>query len=341
MDRPPKSLVRLTLSIHRDLVASAAPRRQVELPLSAWRRATDLVRQIRRAELHRWNLAAATLREDLKDQLTTLQAQLIELERSLSTSSPSSYKAQPTDICQDLISLEDHFESMSFDLRSNYLAITTEPITLEGHYLGPFEIRLDLRRLAAESPYRVIALDPHPAASRESVTHPHVSDEVLCEGDGRTAIRQALVQGRLLDFFQLVVSLLRTYNRESPFVELALWNGESCGDCGETVTAEYRLECQRCEDTVCSECQSICRDCEGSFCSSCISKCVICHDAYCGSCLSGCAACPRVVCSSCLDEHERCPHCHEEETSQSPDAAAETADPAVHTHGLGQTPLPA
>ena len=117
MDRPPKSLVRLTLSIHRALVASDAPRRQVELPLGVWRRATDLVRRIRRAELQRWNLAAATLREELKHKLTTLQAQLIELERSLSTTSLDSYQAQPTDICQDLISLEEHFESMSFDVR--------------------------------------------------------------------------------------------------------------------------------------------------------------------------------------------------------------------------------
>jgi hypothetical protein len=341
MDRPQKSLVRLALAIHRLLASPSSPNRMIELPAGSWQRATDLVRQIRRAELQFWHLAAATLREDLRGALTRLQSQLIELERSLSTSPPSSYRERPTDIYRDLVSLENHFESMSFDVKFHHLSVTTEPITLEGHYLGLFEIRLDLRRLAAESPYRVIALDPHPAASREGVTHPHVSDEVPCEGDGRTAIRQALAQGRLLDFFQLVVSLLRTYNRESPFVELALWNGESCGDCGETVTAEYRYECQRCEDTVCSECQSTCGACEGSFCSSCICKCAICHDAYCGSCLSGCAACPRVVCSNCLDEHERCPHCHEEKTSQSPDAAAETADPAVHTHGLGQTPLPA
>ena len=203
---------------------------------------------------------------------------------------------------------------MSFDLRSTYLSVTTEPITLEGHYLGPFEIRLDLRRLTAESPYRVIALDPHPAASREGVTHPHVLDEVLCEGDGRTAIRQALAQGRLLDFFQLVVNLLRTYNRESPFVELALWNGEGCGDCGETVTAEYRYECQRCEDTVCGDCQTTCGDCEGSFCSNCISECANCHDAHCGRCLSSCAAASASFVLSCLDDHERCPNCHEEET---------------------------
>jgi hypothetical protein len=341
MDRPTKFLVRLTLSIRRALVTTELPRRQVELPWGPWRRAMDLVRQIRRADLHRWNLAAAKLREELKYELTTLQGQLIELDRSLAPSSPSSYKAQPTDIWQDLISLDDHFESMSFDVRGNYLSVTTEPITLEGHYLGPFEIRLDLRRLSEDSPYRVIALDPHPAASREGVTHPHVSDESLCEGEGRTAVRQALSQGRLLDFFQLVVSLLRTYNRESPFVELTQWNGERCGDCWETVAVEVRYECQRCEDTVCSECQTACGDCEGNFCSSCICRCAVCHEPYCGGCLSNCVGCPRVICTNCLDDQERCPHCHEEENSESSHATAKTADPAVHTHGLGQAPLSA
>ena len=48
-------------------------------------------------------------------------------------------------------------------------------------------------------------------------------DERLCEGDGRSAIRQALAQGRLLDFFMLVAGGLRTYNAESPFVALEIW----------------------------------------------------------------------------------------------------------------------
>ena len=213
MDRPQKSLVRLALSIHRALVAPALPARHIELPTGAWRCASELVRQIRRADLHRWHLAATKLREDLQYALISLQARIVEMEPTSSNSRSRSYVARPTDIYEDLVSLEANFEAMSFDLKSNYLSVSTEPITLEGHYLGAFEVRLDLRRLTSELPYRVIALEPHPAASREGVTHPHVLDEALCEGEGRTAIRQALVQGRLLDFFQLIVNLLQTYNR--------------------------------------------------------------------------------------------------------------------------------
>jgi hypothetical protein len=340
MDRPQKSLVRLALSIHRALVSPARPARHIELPTSAWRYATDLVRQIRRAELHRWLLAASKLRADLQYALATLQSRIMEMEPIPATAPARPYLARPTDIYEDLVSLEASFEATSHNLRSNYLSVTTEPVTLEGRYLGPFEVRLDLQRLTSERPYRVIALDPHPAGSKEGVTHPHVLDEVLCEGEGRTAIRQALIQGRILDFFQLVVNLLQTYNRESPFVELALWNGEDCGDCGDSVSAEYRFECERCEGTVCHDCQTTCGDCEGCFCTNCIGECANCHDAHCGRCLKSCAGCQCVVCSGCLIE-ERCPNCHETETLPTTGTEAETTCAPIHTDRLGEAAIPA
>src|SRR4029078_3338290 len=99
------------------------------------------------------------------------------------------------------------------------LSVITEAILLDGVYLGPFEIQLNWSR-APDSDricYRVMAEDPHPAESRDNVTHPHVMDELLCEGDGKHAIRLALSEGRLLDFFTLVAGLLRTHQPESPF----------------------------------------------------------------------------------------------------------------------------
>lgn len=336
MNPPPKSFVRLAILIHRALTAPRSLRPPIELPHGAWRRATDLDRQMRRAEFHRWHLAAIKLRVDLRHALTSLQAPLAELERLLKSSSVMPYLARPADIYQDLLALDAEFENVSFDSEKHCLSVTTEPITLVSQYLGPFEIRLDLRQLAAESPYRVIALDPHPAASREGVTHPHVLDEVLCEGEGRTAFRQAVVQGRLLDFFQLVVNLLRTYNRDSPFVELALWNGEDCSDCGETVSPEYRILCERCEDTICGECQATCGDCGRSFCTGCISKCAHCLDAHCGRCLNNCIGCNRVVCTSCFDNQERCPDCHEEDISDEADFPAETPGAPIHANRMGE-----
>src|SRR6185503_21200255 len=184
-------------------------------------------------------------------------------------------------------------------------------------YLGPFEIQLQWsRQLQGDAPaYRVLAKDPHPAESRDNVTHPHVMDEILCEGDGRHAIRQALSQGWLLDFFTLVSGVLRTYNPESPFVELALWSGSSCSDCGALVDEDYSYSCHKCGDTICGECETVCGGCDDSCCSGCIGMCAACEESFCRRCLKPCEACHRHVCSGCLDDQERCTICHEEESA--------------------------
>ena len=104
---------------------------------------------------------------------------------------------------------------MEIDFEEHEIAVTTEPITLEGIFLGPFEIRLDWERLGNSLPYRIKALDPHPAAANEDVTHPHVQNEQLCEGDGRVGHPQRLREGRLGDFFLLVAQVLRTYGKGS------------------------------------------------------------------------------------------------------------------------------
>ena len=78
----------------------------------------------------------------------------------------------------------------------------------------------------------MIARDPHPAESRENVTHPHVMDEILCEGEGRHSIRQALAQGRLLDFFTLVAWRASNLQPRKPVCGARIVAGGSCGDCG-------------------------------------------------------------------------------------------------------------
>ena len=74
--------------------------------------------------------------------------------------------------------------------------------------------------------YSIIALDPHPAASNDSVTHPHISDGELCAGDAGAAIRAALGAGRIADVFQLVHSVLTTYNPGCPyaFMDAGRWD---------------------------------------------------------------------------------------------------------------------
>jgi hypothetical protein len=167
-------------------------------------------------------------------------------------------------------------------------------------------------------------------------------DEILCEGHSRQAIRQALVQGRLLDFFTLVAGGVRSYNPESPFVELALWYGCACSDCGRVVDEDDRYTCEKCDEAVCDGCVTNCCGCDNSCCSSCITACAACDDNYCRGCLRPCKQCRTTVCPSCLEDDERCSICHEKERQERTDDTGPAPDrAAVQPHGLGQTLVPA
>lgn len=340
---PDKRLVRIALAIHARLAAGQARQYLPELPTSAWENCRQLVRRVRRAEARDWPHAAGELRFELRYALGTLSGALAELKQRLEATDTCGIATTARDVYADLVELDDEFAAVSFDGRALELAVRTEPIELGGLELGPFEIRLDTRQLAAGSAYRITALEPNPCTMRPEVTHPHVLDGQLCEGEGRQAIRRALAAGRLYDFFQLVASVLRTYNDESPFVALEDWHGRACSDCGHVTEEEEGLSCATCGDWVCAECEVSCGDCGDGNCTHCLASCRCCEDSYCRGCLKQCPGCAQSVCSHCLFEDERCPHCHEDDSDDgtADDDPAASADAAVHSHRLGQTAVSA
>lgn len=342
-----KLLVRTAIAIHAQLAAGGTARLPT-LPLDNWKRCRTLVRQIRRAQLKGWHLAADDLRLDLGYALTSLTGYLIELKQRLDTAHTDSGTTTARDLYEDLKALEEEFQVVSYSRKDRTFSVHTEPIELDGLELGSFEVRLDVSQLAADSNYRVVALEPNPSSSRPEVTHPHVMDEVLCEGEGRQAIRRALAEGRLVDFFQLVAGVLRSYNDESPFVALDEWHDQRCCDCGQMTNDDYGLSCSTCGDWVCGECEVSCGGCGDGHCTHCLARCSICEDSYCRHCLRSCLGCRQAVCSQCLLRDERCLNCHEEnEDSAEDDNPAEnndsaaTADTATLAHRVGQAAVPA
>lgn len=333
-------LVRLALAIHSQL-ARQEPSRPLSLPIDSWGRCDLLLRKIRRAEARGWLLAVGRLRKEFQYALRTFLSQLEATERELTMMLPATYCATAAEIFADLIELEEQFGVVECKMQEHWLSVTTRPITLLGHDLGAFEVRLDWQRLQREPAYRVLARDPHPAAAQDDVTHPHVRSEILCEGEGRLAISRALTQGRFLDFFELVTCVLETYNGDSAFVGLDVWEGLHCTDCGDLVNRDNCLACERCEDTVCQDCRSSCGRCEATLCSDCIGNCAYCRSAQCGQCLTHCAVCRQLVCSDCLDLDERCPNCVEEDQSCEDVECVDGQEPglALQSDGLGQAPV--
>lgn len=217
------------------------------------------------------------------------------------------------DLVGELKQLQDEFDQVKHDPQCQKLSITTDSIELEEVQLGEFEVILEISRLgeaSRSSVYRVVALDPHPAASNDSVTHPHVSDEHMCEGDAGAAIGAALANGRVCDFFMLVRSVLQHYNSSSPYVSLADWHGSPCHECGSTMHEDNSHWCSSCGEEVCEDCSSYCRRCDETRCDGCLEECSVCGDRVCSSCRTTCEHCGRTLCVTCQEESE-CP-CIEE-----------------------------
>ncbi|MCH7688714.1 MAG: hypothetical protein IH899_18860 [Planctomycetes bacterium] len=311
-------LLRLAVAMHEPLGSGQSTSAQVELPTASWQQGEHLLRRIHRARQRGWQLAAQRLQRELQEVLCRLQGELITIDHLLEPRRNELHSASIVDIHADLVALHEDFEDVSFDRRERTISVTTEPIELDDIYLGPFEIRLDWSNLADGHPhnYRVIAVDANPAAANESVTHPHVQDEAVCEGDGRQPIRKALEQGRLLDFFTIVANLLRTYNAGSPYVSLSDWYGVECADCGSTVSDDERWTCELCGAYVCGDCYVSCPGCDGLFCGACVTRCAGCEENHCGACMKHCAGCRAELCPGCLEENERCSDCHDQETEE-------------------------
>jgi len=308
-------LLRLAFAIEEQLKTAQCNAPQAELPAAIWLQCELTLRLIRRAQRHGWQLAAHRLLHDLRANLRRLQADLVAFDCGLERQQSERCQSSVSDIYADLVTLREEFDQVAFDQRKRTISVTTEPIELDGVYLGPFEIQLDWSDLTDGHPnnYRVIAIDAHPAAANDNVTHPHVQDEVVCEGEGRQTIRSAIEQGRLLDFFVIVANLLRTYNAGSPHVSLADWHGAECADCGATVSGDERWTCEKCQTTTCGECYQNCSDCDGIYCDECTTSCEGCDERRCRSCISVCSACHDEYCQGCLDDNERCSDCHDKE----------------------------
>jgi hypothetical protein len=357
-ETPHRTVLRVARAIHEHLFATATHRDLPRLPTDCW---NDLVQADRRLELameRNWQAAARETRMDIERITSALVRRLEELQR---TAGGDDYRPPPIatlhELYDDIQALSEEFDSVRFDIKGRIVSVTTERIVLEDIDLGPFEIVLAWERSEGLGPREVRALDPNPAASSPDTTHPHVRDASLCEGEGRTAIRRALRQGRVLDFFVLTRQILRTYRSDSAFVALADWGGLRCSDCECVIAADDSTFCECCESDLCYECSRCCEQCGRTCCAQCVGRCAACDTDNCQSCLAPCVECKRPVCHACFQDL-RCPRCEamRKETSKNETTNAKTAKtknraasgnggrrsrPALHSVGVGQTSVPA
>jgi hypothetical protein len=359
---------RLVLNIARDLqevptTGTGSPSGTLLLPERDWLRCRALLGRFEICRARGWQVAARNMRDELRQTVRLYARRLAELSEDLEAWTPPRALPPLGELYREVLAVFDEFDDVTYHPRSKTLSVKSEPIEFEDVALGRFEIRLrlpDIPKVAAgQAFYDVIALTPCRPGTNDSVTHPHVQNDHLCEGDGHRSIQRALAQGRLTDFFQIVLQILATYNGGSAYVPLEDWTQPRCDDCGGTVSADDLAGCARCDREVCDDCRGVCDGCQESCCSPCLTQCAGCPQLVCERCLTVCDACCRTFCADCLPE-TLCPECHAnsncptESTSlekspgeagedlpvSAPDECASSRAP-VHADRLGPAPVPA
>ena len=301
-----------------------------------WKHRLDIANQ------RKWHFAARDSADRLRGALDVLRLRTIQSIETLQRRSRSKVKPTTASIFKEILALRDEFESVTIDPNKQSLTVETSSIVLEGVYLGSFEIRLSWKCILQSSPYDVIAVDPNPASSSDDTTHPHVQSDSLCEGEGSDAIRRALDEGRIYDFFCVVDQILRTYNSSSAYVQLEDWEGVCCKACGDSVQTDEACACGKCETELCTDCSSCCDACSDRYCTECVSCCETCHDDCCDYCMKSCDECSEKYCPSCLNEGI-CDDCTERQnqTIETDNTETHQPSPAVHPVRDGKVAVPA
>lgn len=302
------------------------------MPSSTWSDAETSLRRWKTARDRDWLQAAEWERVALLGELDLIERQLRHMTADLKNERQPIVPSLRL-LMEELAATEMEFGQLVWE--EGEVGVTTDPITLDDIELGPFQIRLQLNRIGTDSPYRIRALEPNPAASCIETTHPHVSGERLCAGEGRGAITASLAEGRLFDFFTVVNRILHTYAVGSAYVELDQWDGVSCHDCDSSIDEEDACACNCCEERICGDCLCSCNGCGDGYCSGCLDRCYRCEEPTCASCLARCEDCRRHICPSCRED-DLCETCREQREEE----ADEEESPVEESESLGPPPEP-
>ncbi|EMI44903.1 hypothetical protein [Rhodopirellula sp. SWK7] len=315
-------------------------------PMTALDESVDQCRRWRRrlelATARNWQAAAKDAADRLRGALDILRMRSTHTIDDLTRRTRPHLEPTATSVYRDIEGLRGEFENVTIDRAKQRVTVQTSNISLEFVELGSFEICLNWKFIKESSPYDVLAVEPNCPSSNDSVTHPHVQGESLCEGEGADAIRRALDEGRIYDFFCIVDHILRNYNADSAYVQIEDWDGVSCKACGDNINSDEVVGCCKCDTELCLDCSTSCEACVDRFCSECISSCDACGGELCQMCLKSCDDCGESFCTSCLFEGT-CDDCinKQNETNEDDEATSEPPKPAVHTVRDGKVAVPA
>ena len=193
-------------------------------------------------------------------------------------------------IIEDLNAIMKDFSGINFT--DDCLTVEMGPFELEGVNFGSFQAALSLKYLCmmdVEYSPQIYAVDPNYPKSDEVHPHPHVRGHEICLGGGRDVLYKSMSNARLQDCFQIISSVLNTYNGNDPYAHIERWTGEQCGNCEVYYDPNNDgVVCEKCEKPYCKSCVRGC-------CSKAAPVCYKCEPSQ-----FNCSWCGKVLCSECV-----------------------------------------
>lgn len=228
-------------------------------------------------------------------------------------------------IIKQLEGVESSFKNICYDHKEKKLSCDTEPIILSDRdhtiEFGEFTIKLCL----SGGPYILLAVakDPNSCPENDDISHPHVTNDIICFGALGEVVDKAIADGELLDLLFYSNDLLNSYNDENPYATLREWDGYTlCPACNDEYPADDMCRCWDCDNNICGNCAYICDDCGTTICDSCI--CSIEDYTICYNCCSECSSCGRRYPLSHLGQHGYCQSCQESMEESDEEEAKQT-----------------
>lgn len=226
--------------------------------------------KIEKAHKHGLHNAAAKSERNLENHIAQVDYAMsgAKQEARNRTNARDSGVATESELRRALAQICEQYNGFTF--RESRLIVVTDYITCQclehrqhTHKFDPFVIRFDVREIGKQSS-RVGTITSLNGNYVNGYIHPHVQDNTPCLGTALPGVKAALYRGDYLTAFRETVTMLKSYNLESPYLKLAHWSGEDewepsareCYQCSYEMEegSEYTIG----DDVYCEECTRYC-----------------------------------------------------------------------------------
>lgn len=210
----------------------------------------------------------------------------------------------------ELNSLLDRFKKFEYNTS---LSVVMGPYTIEEIEFGKFEVSIGIGafgRIHSDTFPLAYALTPNCPINDSIHTHPHVRDRSICLGRGSRIFYKAAKENRITDCFEILDSILKTYNPSDPYCYIECWTRASCGNCDCYYEENDVRQCETCGIVYCKDCITQCCPNSRLLCHNCRTRsfeCKYCGNLMCVDCVSVCDNCHSQYCNQHIKtESHRC-----------------------------------